>query len=88
MTDPARRGRAKLPAHYAGFLSPFILSIIMTFIVSGISTLRSIGFTPDFFKVWPVAWGMSWAVAFPLLFLVMPVVRWIIATLVEKPEEK
>lgn len=73
----------KLPARYANILGLFILSIFMTCIVSGISTLRSIGFAPNFFSVWPVAWLMSWCVAFPTLLVVTPLVRRIVLLLVE-----
>ena len=75
--------RTKLPARYAPILGLVVLSLIMTCIVSGISTLRSIGFAPNFFEVWPVAWAMSWAVAFPALMVVTPLVNRIVAGMVE-----
>ena len=34
---------AKLPARYAAFVMPLFLSIVMTFVVSAISTLKSLG---------------------------------------------
>ncbi len=83
MTIPAPRRRTKLPARYAPILGLVVLSLFMTCIVSGISTLRGIGFAPNFFEVWPVAWAMSWAVAFPTLMVVTPVVNRIVAGLVE-----
>ena len=33
----------RLPARFAGVVMPFVLAILMTFIVSGISTLKSVG---------------------------------------------
>eukprot|EP01035_Chromulina_nebulosa_P047728 gene47728-64730_t len=36
-------GFAKLPAAYATLVMPLLLSILMTFVVSAVSTLRSIG---------------------------------------------
>lgn len=86
MTDPAPRRRARLPARYAPILGLIVLSLFMTCIVSGISTLRSIGFAPNFFQVWPVAWAMSWCVAFPTLMVVTPVVNKIVAALVATDE--
>ena len=83
MTNLAPRSRAKLPARYAPILGFVVLSLFMTCIVSGISTLRSIGFAPNFFQVWPAAWAMSWCVAFPTLMVVTPVVNRIVAGLVE-----
>lgn len=83
MKSNTPRSRSRLPARYAPILGLVILSIFMTCIVSGISTLRSIGFAPNFFEVWPVAWAMSWAIAFPTLMVVTPLVNRIVAGLVE-----
>ena len=79
------RPRRKLPARYAAILLPLILSVIMTFVISGISTLKSLGPTPAFMATWPAAWAISWLVAFPTLLVVLPLVRRIVALLVEPP---
>lgn len=62
---------------------PFVLSILMTFIVSGISTLKSVGATPAMPAAWMGAWAVSWLVAFPALLVLLPVVRRIVALIVE-----
>ncbi len=72
----------KLPAHYGAFVTPLILSGLMTLIVSGISTLRVLGATPAFLQGWPVAWGLSWLIAFPVLLLALPAARKLTAMLV------
>ncbi len=72
----------KLPARYGAFVTPLILSGLMTLIVSGISTLRVLGPTPAFLQGWPVAWGLSWLIAFPVLLLALPVARRLTAMLV------
>jgi len=82
-TFPAPRPRKKLPAHYATILMPLVLSVLMTFVVSAISTLKSLGPTPAFVTTWPVAWAISWLVAFPTLLVVLPLVRRIVALAVE-----
>ena len=84
-TSPAPARRGKIPARYANLVTALIISLMMTCIVSGISTLRSIGFAPNFFSVWPVAWAMSWAVALPVLLVIGPFVRRIVAALVDGP---
>ena len=61
----------KLPARYAPIVMPFVLSILMTAVVSVISTLRSLGATPAFLATWPGAWALSWLVAFPTLLMVL-----------------
>ncbi len=75
--------RRRLPARAAALLTPLLLSLMMTFIVSAISTLRSAGPDADLLPLWLGAWGMSWLVAFPTLLLVMPLVRRMVGRLVE-----
>ncbi|WP_095090977.1 DUF2798 domain-containing protein [Mesorhizobium sophorae] len=79
-----RNRRRKLPARYAAILSPLVLSLLMTFIVSFISTLKSLGFHPGLPTIWMTAWGLSWLVAFPTLLLVLPMVRRIVGALCER----
>lgn len=43
---PTTRKRGRLPARYAAVLTPLVLSLLMTFIVSFISTLKSLGLQP------------------------------------------
>lgn len=74
----------KLPARYAGIVMPFLLSLLMTCVVSLISTLRNVGWVDHFASRWLSAWGISWLIAFPVLLLVLPVVRKLTAMLVEK----
>ncbi|KRR26825.1 hypothetical protein CQ14_20160 [Bradyrhizobium lablabi] len=81
--SPAPRRRGKLPARYAAIVMPLVLSVLMTFVVSAISTLRSLGPTSAFLATWPAAWAISWLVAFPTLLAVLPLVRRIVALAVE-----
>lgn len=73
----------KLPNRYTSIVLPFLLSIIMTFVVSIVSTLRSLGLEEFSLYVWMSAWVISWLIAFPTLLLVLPVVRKITAILVQ-----
>lgn len=65
----------RLPASWAPFIMPLLLSICMTFIVSGISTVKAVGFADPFLGLWMEAWAISWVIAFPVLLLVLPMVR-------------
>ncbi|MGN5763420.1 DUF2798 domain-containing protein [Acinetobacter calcoaceticus] len=65
----------KIPNRYAAVVLPFFLSMIMTFIVSCISTIRSMGVEQFSTDIWLSAWGISWLIAFPVLLLVLPIVR-------------
>jgi Protein of unknown function (DUF2798) len=75
----------KLPAKYAMVVLPLILSVIMTFIISGVSTLRGVGLSPLFAATWMSAWGLSWLVAFPTLLVVLPFVRRVVGMVVAAP---
>ncbi len=77
--------RRKLPARYIAIVTPLILSVLMTFIVSFISTVKNLGIRPELPHNWMMAWGLSWLVAFPTLLLVLPAVRRIVGWLCEPP---
>ena len=77
--------KRKLPARYATIVMPLLLSLMMTSVVSLISTARSIGFTSALLQLWLGNWALSWVVAFPVMLLVLPVVRRLTSMLVEKP---
>ena len=80
-----RRARRKLPARYAAVVMPLTLSVLMTFVVSAIATLKSLGPTQAFIATWPAAWAISWLVAFPTLLAVLPLVRRIVGLIVAPP---
>ncbi|MES2197546.1 MAG: DUF2798 domain-containing protein [Pseudomonadota bacterium] len=80
--------RRKLPARYAPIVLPLVLSLLMTFVISGVSTLMSLGPTRAFLVTWPAAWGLSWVVAFPTLVVLLPLVRRLVALVVEPPPQK
>ncbi|WP_169569940.1 DUF2798 domain-containing protein [Sneathiella limimaris] len=71
-----------VPQRFEHILFGFILSGLMSFIVSGISTLRAIGWHDDFFLSWVGAWVPSWMVAFPVVLFVAPLTRRIVHKLV------
>ncbi len=67
----------------------FILSGLMSCLVSGIATLRAVGPVAGFLSLWLQAWLASWLVAFPSVLLAAPVARrlaqWVIER-VDAPE--
>lgn len=75
----------KLPAHTMGYVMPLILSIIMSCIVSLISMLKNTGFSGFELPIWLGAWGLSWVVAYPVLLLILPLVRKLTSFIVETP---
>ena len=70
-----------IPARFAPVLFGLILSGLMSFLVSGISTFRAVGLTEGVLMAWLLAWLSSWAVAFPTVLVVAPVTRRLVAGL-------
>lgn len=78
-------GDRRLPARFTLPVTGFILSGIMTIIISGISTLLALRPGAEFLARWPVAWITSWIIAFPTVLVVLPMVRRLVARIVAPP---
>ena len=72
-----------IPARFAPVLFGFLLSAMMSLIVSGISTLRTAGLVDDFTTLWIGAWLPSWLVAFPIVLVIAPLARRAVGRLVK-----
>lgn len=72
-----------IPARMAPILFGFILSGLMSLIVSGIATIRAAGLADGVFGLWMGAWITSWLVAFPTVLVVAPMARRVVAKLVK-----
>jgi ABC-type molybdate transport system permease subunit len=66
---------------FAPVVFGFILSALMSFIVSGILTFRTAGLAENFLVLWTSAWLASWLVAFPVVLVVAPLARKAVARL-------
>jgi hypothetical protein len=75
-----------VPARFAPALFALILSGVMSFIVSGVVTLKALGIPPDFIGLWFRGWMFAWAVAFPSAFFVAPFARRLVGRLTAPPE--
>ena len=71
-----------IPSRFAPILFGFILSGLMSLMVSGLSTFRALGLVDGFAGVWLGNWAVSWAIAFPVVLVVAPITRRIVARLV------
>lgn len=67
-----------IPPRFAPAVFGFILSALMSFVVSGIATFRNAGPVDGFLGLWVGAWVPSWLVAFPVVLVVAPVARRIV----------
>ena len=70
-----------IPARYAPYLFGFLLSGMMSCIVAGLSTFRALGMGPEFPALRMGNWAVSWVPAFPIVLVVAPVTRRIVARL-------
>lgn len=68
----------------ASLLFPFILSCMMSFLISGITTFKAVGLIDNFFSMWMSAWIVAWMFAFPSVLvcaaIAQKLVAWIIKT--------
>lgn len=71
-----------IPARFAPVVFGFILSGLMSCIVSGIATFRVLDAGAPFITPWLTSWMYSWAIAFPTVLVVAPVTRRLVAKLV------
>jgi len=70
-----------IPKRFAPVAFGFVLSGLMSLIVSGLSTVRTVGLTDGFAGLWMGNWATSWAVAFPVVLVVAPLARKIVERL-------
>jgi Protein of unknown function (DUF2798) len=75
----------KLPVRFHWLVLPLVMSVFMTFVVSGVSIARVRGVGDGFVDAWLPSWGLSWIVAFPVLIAIMPLVRRVVSLIVEPP---
>ena len=75
----------KIPARFTWLVMPAVMALMMTFVVSGVSTVKAIGMPPDFVGKWMSAWAWSYVIAFPTLLAVLPMVKRVVAAIVEAP---
>ena len=72
-----------IPARYGPVLFSFILSGVMSLLVSGISTFRAVPVVDQsFVGLWVGAWLTGWLFAFPAVMLAAPLARKVVARIV------
>jgi len=76
---------SKLPAKSLFWIMPLILSGLMSGALACINMLMNIGFVDGFFSKWLVAWSFSWLFAYPLILVLLPLVRRLLMLIIEDP---
>lgn len=72
-----------IPRKYEHYLFGLVLSGLMSFVVSGISTLRAVGLIDGFLHLWIGGWLTAWLVAFPVVLFVAPLARRLVQRVLE-----
>ena len=75
----------KIPARYLGIVMPLVSSFFISGIISGVFTIKIIGFQPHTFSSWLSSWVLAWSIAFPSILIILPLVRRIVGFIVESP---
>lgn len=70
-----------IPAKYSNILFGFILSGLMSGMVSAIATFRVLGLNANFPLNWISSWLPSWGLAFPTVLAIAPLTRKLVARL-------
>jgi hypothetical protein len=65
----------KFHPKHINWLMPLMLSGIMSGSISCFNMLMNKGLSAEFLNMWLRAWSMSWLIAFPLIMVVLPLVR-------------
>ncbi|TYQ27798.1 DUF2798 domain-containing protein [Pseudanabaena sp. UWO311] len=79
----------RIPKRFIPYLFPLLLSGFMTLIITGISIFKVLGIDTvianpmKFFQLWLNAYISAWLIAYPVLLLVIPVVRRLVNWLTE-----
>ncbi|WP_311514983.1 DUF2798 domain-containing protein [Oligella urethralis] len=78
----------KLPASSIHWLMPLLLSGIMSGVVSAYNTIKNLGLVDGIFPIWLNNWLQSWLIAFPLVLVILPILRCVVGTMIYTPTKK
>lgn len=70
-----------IPARYGPALFSLVLSGVMSLLVSGVATWRTLPAHQDFVAPWMGAWLSSWLIGFPAVMVAAPLARRAVARL-------
>lgn len=76
----------KFHPKHMNWLMPLIISFIMSGSISCFNMLINKGWVDDFLSLWLRAWSLSWLMAFPLILIILPLVRNFLMKFVKTPE--
>ena len=71
---------------YQSLVFSFFMALLMSGIMSFVISLFYLGFIENIFFIWLKAWGFAFVVAFPVILIVTPVVRVLVAFFIKTDE--
>lgn len=74
------------PARFAPILFGFLLSGIMSCIVTLVASVKTVGLGANTISTWLGSWGFAWPVAFTVVLVVAPFVRHVVSKLVREAD--
>jgi hypothetical protein len=72
-----------IPRQFEPVLVGAVLSGLMSWVVSGVATLKAAGQAPDVLMLWITSWLTAWLIAFPVVLLAAPLSRRLVQLLLE-----
>ncbi len=75
-----------IPARFAHTVFGLIMSGLMSCIVTGVATVKAIGFGPTTTSDWMASWAFCWPIAFAVILTLGPFVKRLVERLV-RPQD-
>lgn len=72
-----------IPKKYSAVVFSFWMALLMSSLMSFVVTVSNMGLTPGIVVVWLQAWALAFVIALPAVMVVTPVVRQLVAMVVE-----
>lgn len=76
----------KIHPKHLTWLMPLILSGLMSGSISFCNMLINRGWFEGFLAIWLKSWTISWLMAFPLIMIMLPLVRKFLMQFVQQPK--
>jgi hypothetical protein len=73
-----------IPHKYEFFVFTFLMSLFMSFFMSGVITFINMGLVDGFVGLWIEAFGKAFVIAYPTIMVVVPQVRRIVRVVVRQ----
>ena len=72
-----------IPARYEMILFQFLISAVMSCLVSGMVSVINLGVDGFQFLLWFEAWIIAWSIAFPTIVVMSPAIRTLTKSLIK-----